>query len=263
MIRVCPLFSGSSGNAVFVSNQKTKLLVDAGLSGKRIEAALAQIEVSAKELSAILVTHEHTDHIQGVGVMARRYHLPVYATEKTWQAMGRAIGALEESQMQVVHPSRPLAIRDFEVVATSIPHDAADPVAYTLFAEGKKVSVATDIGYVEEALIEQLSGSHLVVMEANHDVEMLRDGNYPYPLKQRILSDRGHLSNEAAGELAVRLVQSGTAHIVLGHLSLENNLPERAFDTVYRALANGGVVPGLEMTLEVAKRSQVSRMRAV
>lgn len=263
MMNICPLFSGSSGNAILVEAGETRVLVDAGKSGKLLEGELRLAGASAEALSAILVTHEHADHIQGVGVMARRYDLPVYATKGTWEAMAPALGKLRPDQMIEIQAGSPFHVGALEVRAQRIPHDAAEPVCYSFIEGGKKAALATDIGHVDDSMLRALMESELVLLEANHDIEMLQNGSYPYPLKQRILGDFGHLSNDRAGELALHLAKHGTRHIILGHLSQENNRPELAFDTVYRALAKGGIVPGLEVSLEVAKRSGLSRKVAV
>lgn len=263
MMNICPLFSGSSGNAILVEAGETKVLVDAGKSGKLLLGELELAGVSPKELSAILVTHEHVDHIRGVGIMARRYDLPIYATKGTWEAMEESLGALRADQRIEIETGHPFNVGGLEVRAADIPHDAAEPVCYSLIKDGQKVTLATDMGHVDEAMLHHLMESELILLEANHDIEMLQNGRYPYPLKQRILGDYGHLSNDRAGELALHLAKHGTKHIILGHLSEENNRPKLAFDTVYRALAKGGIVPGLEVSLDVAKRSGISRKVAV
>ncbi|MBC7765216.1 MAG: MBL fold metallo-hydrolase [Hyphomonadaceae bacterium] len=264
MITFCSLYSGSSGNAIYMAYKNTRLLIDAGVSGKKIEAALAQISVDPKLLTAILVTHEHGDHISGVGVMARRYQLPIYANKQTWRAMyGGSIGKIEKQLIQVVEEQRAFELGDFGVQAVGIPHDAAGALAYSFFANNKKVSIATDIGYNREGLLQAFEGSDLMLLEANHDIEMLKNGAYPYPLKRRILSEHGHLSNAMAGEMAVSLVKSGTRKLILGHLSQENNEPQLAYDTVCEVLAAGGIRAGKDIEMEVAQRYCVSHVHQI
>lgn len=233
-MNLCSLSSGSSGNCVYVGSGKTHLLVDTGISGKRVEAGLKQIQVDPKQLAAILVTHEHSDHISGVGVMARRYKCLVYGTRKTLEALSAAksVGAIPEGQLRPIEAGGHFTIGDIEVSAHASSHDAVDPVFYTFMQEGRKVSVATDLGAYNEEIMEALSGSHALFIEANHDVRMLEAGPYPYFLKMRILSDIGHLSNDHSGRLICELSHEGLEHVILGHLSHENNLPDIALETV-------------------------------
>lgn len=241
MIKFVSLVSGSSGNSTFVSDGKTKLLVDCGMSGKSLEKSLESIGERAAELSALLITHEHIDHVKGAGIIARRYNIPIYATAGTHSAM--EIGKVSDE-------CRCIAESEFEigsigVKSFAIPHDAAEPVGYSFFACGEKVTVATDIGHMSDEVLENISESDRILLESNHDVEMLRLGSYPYQLKQRILGDNGHLSNDIAAETAVRLAQSGTRSIMLGHLSNENNYPQIAFSTVMNRLMADRINIGL------------------
>lgn len=257
MIRFISLISGSSGNAAYVSDGKTNLLIDCGSSGKKIEAALKAIDVLPESINALLITHEHSDHIQGAGVMARKYGLPIFATVPTHKAM--SIGKINDEQRMEVTPQKCFEIGTIAVTPFSIPHDAADPVGYSFFAGQEKVSLATDIGHMTDEIKNQLYGSSMVILESNHNVEMLRMGPYPYPLQQRILSDIGHLSNENAAITALDLVNHGTRHIMLGHLSVHNNLPEIAVMETYNRLTNAGVEVGKDVTLQVADRYNVTK----
>jgi len=258
MTKFCSLVSGSSGNAVLVSDGHTHILVDCGLSGKRTMIALAEVGVDPAELSGILITHEHSDHISGVGVMTRRYGTPVYANSGTWSAMEQGIGKIERGNVRTFDTDTQFEIGGIGISAFAIPHDAAEPVGYSFFIDGKKISVATDIGYVSETVVNSIIGSETVMLEANHDVNMLRNGGYPAHLKRRILSDSGHLSNDCAAQIAAMLVQSGTTRIMLGHLSGENNIPCLAYDTVARTLADMGAAVGDDVVLGVAQRYAVS-----
>ena len=256
MIRVCTLFSGSSGNCEYVNCNDTSILVDAGVSGKKIENALYEVDVSPEEIDAIVISHEHIDHIRGVGVLARKYGYDIYATQLTWQEMYRQVGDIPKEQIHTFVSGGDIVIGDINISTFKTPHDAADPVGFNIFAEGKKITIATDIGYVDDEILERFKDSNIALIEANHDINMLKAGPYPYELKKRILGERGHLSNERAGEVVAELAKSGTQNILLGHLSKENNFPELAYETVLNALE--GI--DTECVIEVAKRDSVGRM---
>jgi len=239
-MKFCPIASGSSGNCVYIGAGETHLLVDAGLSGKRIEAALKSINV--QKLTGILITHEHSDHISGVGIMSRRFNLPVYATPNTWRYLLRhgTIGNVTEALRKTIVPGEAVMIGDIEVVSFDIPHDASQPVGYCLYGDGYKAVVATDMGYVTDTARAFLREANVILLESNHDVEMLQNGRYPKALKDRVMSSRGHLSNVAAGALLAEIASDRCQHIFLGHLSEENNRPMIALDTVRNILeANG------------------------
>ena len=242
------LISGSSGNSSLISYKGTNILVDCGMSGKRLEQLLSEIGMSGADLSAIMVTHEHIDHISGVGVVSRRYGLPVYATEQTHAAM--KVGRIDEDNVRIIEPDRPFDIKDICVDAFSIPHDAAAPVGYRFFCGNKKLSVANE-------LFDSISGSESVILEANHDVNMLINGSYPEQLKSRILSNVGHMSNELSAKTALALARRGTKRIMLAHLSDENNTPTLAYDTVKASLEGDGAERG-DLELLVAKRYEVT-----
>lgn len=249
------LISGSSGNATFISDGKTNLLIDCGMSGAKLKESLRAIDMTPECLDALLVTHEHIDHTRGAGVIARRYNIPVYATEGTHGAMN--VGNI--SCARAVSEGHDFQIGDIGIKPFAIPHDAAEPVGYCFYIGGEKYSLATDIGKMNDYILENIIGSKKVLLESNHDVEMLRCGSYPYPLKRRILGDLGHLSNEIAAKTALRLVQNGTEHIMLGHLSKENNRPEIAMLETYNLLSLSGVNVGDDMTLQVADRYKFTR----
>lgn len=236
-----PLFSGSSGNAAFIEANHTRLLVDAGLPGSRIEEALHAIGVSPDTLSAILVTHEHSDHVRGVGVLSRRFDIPVYANAACFTAMQPITGDIRPHCTRIFETGRDFFIGDINVTSFLIPHDAAEPVGYT-FQHGKhSVGVLTDIGHMDEHLLDAVEHSDILLLEANHDIDMLKAGSYPYPLKQRILSRRGHLSNEDSARALCRLYVRGLRNAILGHLSAENNDERVAMSTVAMALSTEGI----------------------
>jgi len=260
MIKFCSLLSGSSGNAIFFRKDNTKILIDAGLSGKKIAQALASIGESPTELNAILISHEHIDHIKGAGILSRRYNIPIYANAGTWQSMKDMIGSVASENIGVFDTGCEFEIGDVCVKSFPIPHDAAEPVGFNLFAENKKVTIATDIGHVNKTLVSCLELSDLILLESNHDTEMLKVGSYPWPLKQRIAGGLGHLSNDMAGKVACYLAQKGTRRFLLGHLSQENNFPELAYQTVYNALCESKAVVGGDVILGVAERNCVGEV---
>lgn len=247
-----PLASGSSGNASFLEADGLRILIDAGMTGKRMAELLHRIDIEPSTIDAILVTHEHTDHIAGVGVLSRRYGIPVYANAECFERILPLIGNLSARNMRVFEPDHAFFIRSVRVFPFSTPHDAVHSVGYTIEADHGKVSVMTDIGHVTSEMLDAVSGSDILVIEANHDVDMLRAGSYPYSLKQRILGARGHLSNEDCGKTLVKLHEHGVRNAILGHLSTENNTPELARVTVEDVLEDAGIRD--DMFLSVANR---------
>jgi phosphoribosyl 1,2-cyclic phosphodiesterase len=251
-----PLFSGSSGNAIYLSDGTTSVLVDGGVSAKRIVHALEQLDVDPASISAILVTHEHKDHVYGIGPLARAFSLPVYATRGTWCGMESTVGALNREQRYAVIPNQPFKIGSLVLCAVPIPHDANEPVCYTFYNDGEKLALATDIGHIDPEMVQALSGAEFVFLEANHDLEMLENGPYPVYLKRRIAGAKGHLSNDAAAEIACTLAQSGTREFLLAHLSQENNTPDLALETVEKALREAGC----SACVSVASRAEDGRI---
>lgn len=260
-MRLCSIASGSSGNCVYVGSETTHLLVDVGISGKRTECGLRELGLNVRDIDGILVTHEHTDHINGLGVIARKYEIPIYATAGTIAAIRAygGIGDVTEGLFREVQEDRKFTIKDLTVNPMHISHDAAQPVGYRIFYGNKRVAVCTDLGVYNDYTVECLKGMDALLLEANHDVNMLQVGPYPYYLKQRILGERGHLSNENSGRLLCRILHDGLKTIFLGHLSKENNLPELAFESV-RMEINMGDTPyrAGDFDIRVAKRSEVT-----
>lgn len=243
---LCPLKSSSKGNSTVICGLNTKILVDCGISGKTLECCLAEIGISPTELDAILVTHEHSDHIKGVGIVSRKYNIPIFASRGTWSGMAFAIGKIDEQNQKVVEAESSFYINDIEIKGFPIPHDANEPLGYTFKAGVSKVSIATDMGRITEKALKAIKGSNTVLLEANYDRNLLEIGGYPYELKLRIRSDRGHMCNEDSAEVARLLAESGTSRIILGHLSEENNFPSIAFETVKAA------IQGYDVSLSVA-----------
>lgn len=253
-LRFAPLFSGSSGNAIYVGCDGAHILVDAGVSGTRVAKALESMGVSPKDLSGILVTHEHTDHIQGVGVLSRKYDLPVYATEGTWAAMEGKLGAVAAKNVCVIEPEINFFLGPIEIMAFSTPHDAADSVGYAFDLDAARFALATDIGCVRDSWLKHVLGADAALLESNYDPDMLKAGPYPYELKKRILSRRGHLSNDDAGETAAQLIKAGAQQVVLGHLSKENNFPDLALKSADAILMSEGIEIGRDADVRVALR---------
>ena len=260
-MKLCSIASGSSGNCIYVGSNQTNLLVDVGVSAKRIENGLKEIEVTPDTIQGILITHEHSDHISGLGVMARRYHIPIYATYETVKAIQKikSVGEIPEELFHFVKPDETFTINDITVDPFATSHDASNPVCYTMQAEGHKVGIATDLGKYDDYIISKLENSDLLLLEANHDINMLMVGKYPYYLKQRILGDRGHLSNDTCADLISKLFTRKIKHIFLAHLSKENNYEELAYETVSYELANRGF-DFQESKLSVAHRDRISEL---
>lgn len=230
------LSSGSQGNALYIESNKERLLVDAGLSGKKIEQLLASIGRSAKDLTGILVTHEHRDHVAGVGVLARRYHLNVYANMPTWNEMDHIIGNIPNEQRFDFPLGSVQTIGDLDVESYGVSHDATAPQFYRLHQNGRSFAILTDTGYCSERLKDQLKDSDAYLIETNHDIHMLRASRYPWQLQQRILGDQGHLSNEDSADTMVSLVGNHTRKFYLGHRSQEANHKQLAHKVVEQTL---------------------------
>jgi phosphoribosyl 1,2-cyclic phosphodiesterase len=233
-LAVCILASGSRGNATFVSSGSTSILIDAGLSGIEIERRLKSKGLSPKDLDAILVSHEHTDHIQGVGVLSRRFNLPVYINSKTQGAAFPQIGKVHDVKNFACGST--FLINDLAIHPFSISHDAEDPVGFTLNQNGTTIGIATDLGIVTAMVKEHLKGCSLLILEANHDEDMLINGPYPWSVKQRVKSRTGHLSNAASKQLLNEIQHDRLKHVILAHLSETNNTPQKAVDEVGKAL---------------------------
>lgn len=264
-MNLCSIASGSSGNCIYIGSQDTNILMDVGISAKRIEQGLSSIGVDPTKLDGILITHEHSDHVSGLGVMARRYHIPIYATAETINAIFRikSVGRIAEELFQIIEPDVSFNIKDIEVNPFAISHDASNPVCYTFVHDGHKVGVATDLGKYDDYIVSNLSGCEALLLEANHDIHMLQVGSYPYVLKRRILGDRGHLSNDNSGRLICELFHDNLKHIILGHLSKENNYPELAYETVKYEIeqSNCGIMESCSVV--VANRDEPSKLVTV
>ena len=198
-MKFCSLYSGSSGNSIFIASDNTRVLIDAGLAGKKIDEALKHIGEEASSIDGIFITHEHIDHIKGVGVLSRKYDIPIYANDNTWAVMEKNIGKIKEHNIRIMDRRSSIAIKDLEIRSFNIPHDAIAPVGYTVSSGGKNASVVTDFGVFTEEIRDNIIDSDIILLESNHDINMLRMGPYPYNLKLRVLGENGHLSNEDCG----------------------------------------------------------------
>lgn len=257
------LASGSTGNAIYVATDRVSVLIDVGITGKQAEAAMQAIGVKPEELSAILVTHEHVDHIKGVGVMARRYGLPIYANAKTWNELDGQIGTIKEDQRRLFGVGDKQELEDLGIESFGISHDAAEPMGFCFYQGNKKLSVATDLGYVSERIKETIRGADAYIFESNHDVELLRMSQYPWSIKRRILSDVGHLSNESAGEALIECLNGGAERVYLAHLSKENNMIDLARLTVKNILEEQGLKVGDDVHLRDTYPDRPTRLEVL
>ena len=255
--------SGSSGNCICLGSDQCHVMIDAGISGKRIEEGLNTYDYTTSDMDGVLITHEHSDHIQGLGVVARKYGLPIYATKGTADAIlqSSSVGKIDPSLFHVIEAGKTFFIGNLEIYPMSISHDAADPVAYLVSDGRHRVGIVTDLGYYDADIVSHMEGLDALLLEANHDIHMLQVGAYPYPLKQRILGERGHLSNETSGQLLGQILHDGMQHILLGHLSKENNYDELAYETVRLEISLGdNPYRGNDFPIEVAKRDRPSSL---
>ena len=256
-MRMMSIASGSSGNCTFVEHNDTVILVDAGISLKRIEEGLNAAERTGRDISGILITHEHNDHIKGLGVLLRKYDIPVYTTEGTIKGIAacRNMGKYDGSLFREVGKNDIISIGDIEVRFHPISHDAREPVCFSFHAGSSKAVVATDIGCYDDNLSQFLMNSDCMLIEANHDVHMLEVGPYPYELKRRILGEFGHLSNDSSGKLIKSLLNDHIRGLMLGHLSKENNFEELAYETVKQEISDNLFTDDVrDFGLTVAKR---------
>ena len=262
-MKMCSIASGSSGNCIFAGSERTALLFDVGLSGKRVEQGLNSFGYTGHDIDAIFISHEHSDHIRGLGVLARKLGVPIYATPGTIREIRKcgSLGAIPGELFREVLPDVQVQIGDMTVEPFSVSHDAAEPVAYRVSSGGKSAAIATDMGTYTDYTIRHLQFADTILLEANHDVRMLEMGRYPYPLKQRILSDHGHLSNESSGQLLCEILHDGLKHILLGHLSAENNYPALAYETVCAEVTMGSNPwKASDFPIEVARRDQTGNL---
>ena len=254
MAKIVPLFSSSKGNSYYIQGNGAAILIDAGRNLKQLELAMAENGVAMRDVRAVFVTHEHTDHVCGLSVFAAKHKIPVYGAPGTLLALKQK-GVLTEKHVDIAINTNDVCVAGLNIKPIRISHDCADGRGYVITAcDGiTRAAIATDTGYVSPELLEEITGSKMVYIESNHDVAMVRTGPYPYPLQKRILSNVGHLSNDACADVLTALINKGTTHVTLAHLSRENNTPQLAFDTSVNALKEIGALNGRDYILKVAE----------
>lgn len=248
MARLCPLFSGSSGNSYYIGSQSAGVLVDAGRSARQLDLMLSACTIDPLAIHAILITHEHTDHVSAVRVFAKKYNIPVFASAGTLSALSDKLGETKTYRME-----RDLQIADMTINSFATSHDCSEPLGFRIkTADSRTVVVSTDLGYISEEVENGLLGADFAVIESNHDLDMLRTGPYPYYLKNRILSTKGHLSNKECAKMLPKMAKSGTTRFILAHLSKDNNLPSIARNEALKALCSQNLTENQDFTLSVA-----------
>lgn len=263
--KFCSIASGSSGNCYVIASEGCKILLDAGVSGKKITQGLNSVGIAPEEIEAIVVTHEHSDHTKGVGIFSRKYDTPIYANEATWQAMQGSIGKVKEHNIKIFETGETFLLKDIDIKSYEIPHDAIEPVGFSFYKNNTQVSIATDLGYMTSTILEEIAHADFLVLEANHDIEMLKMGRYPWYLKKRILSEKGHLSNIDAGKALIDILQKNDKErdVLLAHLSHENNFPQMAYQTIKNILEEEKIYIGQHIKLYTALREEVSEIYVV
>ena len=260
MLNFCSLYSSSSGNCLFVQSSNTNILVDAGVSTRKIETALDKINVSPANIAGILVTHEHSDHVQSIGNFSSKYSIPVYINNETWDALpADQKEKISDDNHKTIEINEKFSIGDLEILPFSIPHDAVNPCGFNIFHGGKKISIATDLGHMTDDVLKCLENSSFIMLESNYEPEVLKFSRYPYILKKRIDGPNGHLSNITAGNTISKLIPTGLSSVMLGHLSKENNFPELAYKTVMEQIIENNFSED-SICLNIADRNAPSKI---
>jgi len=254
MLKFCSLYSGSSGNCLYVSSNNTKILIDCGTSCKKICEGLASINSSIEDIDAILVTHEHSDHVQGLGLVSKKFNIPVYANLETWNAMGKQKEKIDEKNVKTFTNDTDFSLNELTIHPFSTPHDASNPCGFNIHNGKRKLSIATDLGHIDSTIFSYLKNSSFIMLESNYDPEILKYSSYPYLLKKRIAGQNGHLSNNNAGQAISELFNYGLKNVMLGHLSKENNFPELAYKTVREEL-NQHNISEQDLSINIANRN--------
>lgn len=258
-MKFCSLYSGSTGNSLFVQSKDTKILIDAGVSAKKITEGLESIDVDIKDINGILVTHEHIDHIRSIGTLAKKYNIPIYANLGTWNGIENEKSVIKIEEKNYFKIGEEFEIGDLKINSFSTSHDAMDSCGFSIENEGKKISIATDLGEMTNEVMNNLKTSKFVLLEANYEPEVLRYCSYPYSVKTRIAGIKGHLSNSEAGKTISKLVENGLGNVMLGHLSKESNFPELAQKTVLNEMMQRGIKEN-EIELNIASRISPSKI---
>lgn len=258
MLNFCSLYSGSTGNSLFVESENTRILIDSGVSCKKEEAALNSLNIDPSSLNAIIVTHEHIDHVQSLGTLSKKFNIPVFASKKTWDAMPSQKDKINCINQKTFCTSDYFEIGDLKISPFSTPHDAADSCGFVISNNNTKLSIATDLGHMTNEILSKLEGSKFILLEANYEPEVLKCCSYPYSVKTRISGPTGHLSNNMAGETISHLLNTGLESVMLGHLSKESNFPELAYKTVINQLIENHFNEN-SLNLSIANRDSVSK----
>lgn len=259
MFHFYSLYSGSSGNSLFVETSNTKILIDAGESTKKITEALSHLHVDVSDINAIFVTHEHTDHTKGLATLSKKYQIPVFANQETWNAMPSQADKIPEEMKFCYTPNQEMKFEDLSILPFSIPHDAANPCGFNIHNGKRKLSIATDLGHMDNRILDTLKDSSFLLLESNYDPEILKLSKYPYLLKERIKGPNGHLSNSTAGKTISALINKNLKSVMLGHLSKENNFPELAYQTVLNELMDANIDTNT-ISINVANRSNPTKL---
>ena len=255
MFKYCSLYSSSSGNSFFVQSDSTKIIIDVGVSLKKILTALEEIDINGEDIDAILVTHDHIDHTKSIATLSNKFDIPVYANKNTWEAIPEIESKISKYNKKTFSMLETFSIGDIEILPFHTPHDAADPCGFNLYNSNKKISIATDIGYISEELLNYLKESSCILLESNYDPEILKCSRYPYMLKQRISGDKGHLSNISAAKTLSELYKFGLEKALLIHLSKENNFPELAYETIKNETLNCA-----NLSIDIAPRDKPTKL---
>jgi len=251
-MKFCSISSGSSGNCFFVGSDRTNILIDIGISKKSLLNAINMINVKPNLISGILITHEHLDHYKGASVVCKSLDIPLYLNELTFKNIEDKLKGVERIN---IIDNKEFSIGDLDIRTFKLPHDAVDPIGYSILDGTKKLSIATDIGYMSKDVFDNIKDSDVILIESNYNEDMLRLSNYPYFLKERILSDHGHLSNEECALTIVKLAEIYYKRVILGHLSITSNFPELAYKTSEKIILNHGMKIGKDLKLTIAHRS--------
>lgn len=262
MLKFCSLYSGSSGNSLFVQSNNTKILIDCGTSAKKIETALDSINIDISDIDAILVTHEHSDHVQGIGTVSKKYDIPVFANFETWDAMKTQKEKIASNNIKIFENDTEFIIGNLQIMPFSTPHDAANSCGFSICNGTKKISIATDLGHITQNILSNIKDSKFMLLEANYEPEILKVSRYPYALKQRIAGPHGHISNIEAGKTISNLFGNELKEVMLGHLSKENNFPELAYKTVTEELIHNNIDTN-DIRLSVASRFEPSKIISI
>ena len=258
--KFCSLSSGSSGNCQFIATDKVRILIDSGLSGKKVASFLESIDVKPDTIDCILVTHEHQDHTKGVGILSRRFNVPIYANGKTWTSMKAGLGKIDENNIKEFKTDEGFELKDLGILPFKVSHDSIEPVGFAFYHKNKKISYVTDTGYVDLDVKNRIKNSNLLIIESNHDVNMLKVGKYPWFLKKRILGEEGHLSNDDAGRLISEIMTGKEESILLAHLSKDNNFPELAYQSVANIIAEKGIIANKDVNLDLTYRDRPTKL---